>query len=181
MDKKSINKWKEFKDSPKYVLSESGLSRAWDHISNHDTAIITAFRNDPLDNSECAYDSDREEEGNTVLQINKERNHDLKAALLYNRYGVTRADGAYIDNMDSRTSKPSAPGIRPSCSASCWERSICNSHCPSSVTFSSSTAPRSKSCERNLACRPSRLTQVRIRPPLSRKAMISFNSVKPDP
>lgn len=93
MNKKSINKWKEFKNSPKYVLSESGLSRVWDHISNHDTAIITAFRNDPLDNSECAYDSDREEGGNTALQINKDRNSDLKAALLYSRYGVTKADG----------------------------------------------------------------------------------------
>jgi len=98
MNKKSADKWKEFRNSPKYVLSESGLSRVWDHISEHDTAIISAFRNDPLDNSECAYDSDREEKGNTTLQINKERNHDLKAALFYNRYGVTRADGAYIEN-----------------------------------------------------------------------------------
>lgn len=98
MDKKSINKWRDFKASPKYVLSESGLSRAWGHITAHDTAIISAFRNDPLDNSECAYDSDREESGNTTLQINKDRNSDLKAALLYQRYGVTKADGAYIEN-----------------------------------------------------------------------------------
>jgi len=98
MDKKSINKWKDFKDSPKYVLSESGLSRVWGHITAHDTAIITAFRNDPLDNSECAFESDREEEGNTALQTNKDRNSDLKAALLYSRYGVTKVDGAYIEN-----------------------------------------------------------------------------------
>lgn len=98
MDKKSINKWKEFKISPKYVLSESGLTRVWTHIMDHDTAIISAFRNDPLNNSECAYDSDREEKGNTTLQTNKERNHDLKAALLYQRYGVTAVDGAYIEN-----------------------------------------------------------------------------------
>ena len=98
MNKESINKWKEFKSSPKYVLSESGLSRVWTHIMDHDTAIISAFRNDPLDNSECAYNSAREEKGNTTLQINKERNHDLKAALLYQRYGVTVTDGAYIEN-----------------------------------------------------------------------------------
>ena len=98
MDKESINKWKNFKDSPKYVLSESGLSRVWNHIANHDTAIITAFRNNPLDNSECAFDSTREEEGGTALQTNKDRNSDLKAALLYNRYGVTKVDGAYIEN-----------------------------------------------------------------------------------
>lgn len=98
MDKKSVNKWKNFKDSPKYVLSESGLSRVWGHITDHDTAIITAFRNDPLDNSECAFESDREEEGNTALQTNKDRNSDLKAALLYSRYGVTKVDGAYIEN-----------------------------------------------------------------------------------
>jgi hypothetical protein len=98
MDKKSVNKWKNFKDSPKYVLSESGLSRVWSWVQEYDTAIITAFRNDPLDNSECAFDSDREEEGNTALQTNKDRNHDLKAALFYNRYGVTHGAGAYIEN-----------------------------------------------------------------------------------
>ena len=98
MDKKSVNKWKNFKDSPKYVLSESGLSRVWSHITAHDTAIITAFRNDPLDNSGCAFESDREEEGNTALQTNKDRNSDLKAALLYSRYGVTKVDGAYVEN-----------------------------------------------------------------------------------
>lgn len=98
MNKKSINTWKDFVNSPKYVLSESGLSRVWTHITSHDTAILSAFRNDPLDNSECSFDSNREEEGNTTLQINKDRNRDLKAALLYNRYGVTKADGAYVEN-----------------------------------------------------------------------------------
>tara|TARA_B100000902_G_scaffold386192_1_gene428517 strand:+ start:961 stop:1617 length:657 start_codon:yes stop_codon:yes gene_type:complete len=98
MNKKSTDKWKEFKNSPKYVLSESGLSRVWDHIGEHDTAIISAFRNDPLDNTECSTESDREEENNTTLQTNKDRSHDLKAALLYNRYGVTVVDGSYIEN-----------------------------------------------------------------------------------
>jgi hypothetical protein len=96
--KKLIKEWNEFANSPKYVLSESGLSRVWSWIEEHDTAVITAFRNDPLDNSECAFDSTREEKGNTALQINKERNHDLKAALYYSRYGVTDAHGAYIEN-----------------------------------------------------------------------------------
>lgn len=98
MDKKSIDSWKNFVDSPKYVLSESGLSRVWTHITSYDTAILSAFRNDPLDNSECSFETGREEKGNTTLQINKDRNRDLKAALLYNRYGVTKADGAYIEN-----------------------------------------------------------------------------------
>jgi hypothetical protein len=98
MNKKSVNKWKEFVNSPKYVLSESGLSRVWGHITAHDTAILSAFRNEPLDNSECSLETRREEEGNTTLQVNKDRNHDLKAALLYNRYGVTKADGAYVEN-----------------------------------------------------------------------------------
>jgi len=98
MNKKSVDKWNELKNSPKYILSESGLSRVWTHIEKHDTAIISAFRDDPLNNAECAYDSEREEKGNTALQVNKDRNHDLKAALLYNRYGVTKTDGAYIEN-----------------------------------------------------------------------------------
>ena len=99
MDKKFTDKWKEFTKSPKYILCESGLSRVWSWIQEHDTAIISAYRNDPADDSLCLKPSGREDEENTVLQTNKERDRDLKAAMLYNRYGVTKTTGAYIENF----------------------------------------------------------------------------------
>ena len=34
-------------------LNESGLSRVHQHISAHDTAVITAFRNDPSSDEGC--------------------------------------------------------------------------------------------------------------------------------
>ncbi len=98
MNKKSTDKWKKFTKSPMYVLSESSLSRCWLWIQDHDTAIISAYRNDPLDPSLCLKQQERKEEKNTTLQTNKERSHDLKAAMLYNRYGVTKTCGAYIEN-----------------------------------------------------------------------------------
>jgi len=65
----------------------------------HDTAILTAFRDDPLDGSKCDLELPSEEIGeNTVLQINKRRNHELKAVLLDAGYGVTAVDGSYIEN-----------------------------------------------------------------------------------
>ena len=30
----------------KYILSESGLSRLYDHMMEHDSAVLTAFRNE---------------------------------------------------------------------------------------------------------------------------------------
>ena len=34
-------------------LNESGLSRVHQHINAHDTAVITAFRNDPSSDEGC--------------------------------------------------------------------------------------------------------------------------------
>jgi len=91
--KNIMNEWR------KRVITESGLSRVYAHMTEHDTAILTAFRDDPLDMSKCDTELPAEEGGeNTALQTNKRRNHELKAILLDAGYGVTTVDGSYIEN-----------------------------------------------------------------------------------
>ena len=75
--KKLIKEWNEF------LLSESGLSRLLGHIQEHDSAIISAFRNE-YSNKE-----------------NYERSRKLKAQLLSQGYGVTKIKGSYIENFDT--------------------------------------------------------------------------------
>ena len=67
----------------KYIISESGLSRLYDHMMEHDSAILTAFRNE--------YSNDE----------NSQRNRKLKAQLLSMDYGVTKVDGSYIENFET--------------------------------------------------------------------------------
>ena len=88
-----------FENWNKFVLNESSLSRLHKHISEHDTAIITAFRNDPADASDCSGEASVPSDEQDALQINKERNRELKAALLRKGYGVTRVDGSYIEDF----------------------------------------------------------------------------------
>ena len=76
----------------RYLLTESSLSRIYQHVTEHDTALLTAFRDDASDLSSCL---DAAIEGNLS---NKERNRDLKAALLSLGYGVTAVDGSFIEN-----------------------------------------------------------------------------------
>ena len=66
-------------------------------MQNHQTAMITAFRDDPEDGEECVSDP-QPSEGRTALQKNKDRNRDLKATLLKFGYGVTAVQGTYIEN-----------------------------------------------------------------------------------
>tara|TARA_R100000008_G_C3578099_1_gene166566 strand:- start:1165 stop:1800 length:636 start_codon:yes stop_codon:yes gene_type:complete len=84
--KKLFENWNNF------LLNESSLSRIHQHITNHDAAILTAFRDDPANISMCA--------GANAEQNpdNKLRNRDLKAALLSLGYGVTAVDGSFIEN-----------------------------------------------------------------------------------
>ena len=67
----------------KYLLNEGGLSRVYDHIMEHDSAILTAYRNE--------YSN----------QDNFRRNRELKARLLADGYGVTKMDGSYIENFET--------------------------------------------------------------------------------
>ena len=81
-------------------LNESGLSRVHQHISAHDTAVITAFRNDPSSTEGCVDSAPPGEQEESPLKANKARNRNLKAVLLRMGYGVTRVDGSYIENFD---------------------------------------------------------------------------------
>ena len=94
--KKLLYEWRQF-------LNESSLSRLYRHMMNYETAIITAFRNDPSDESKCADVSEvgAIEGENTAHQTNKRRNRVLKATLLSLGYGVTRVDGSYIEDFDT--------------------------------------------------------------------------------
>ena len=85
------------------LLTESSLSRLYGHMVAHDTAIVTAFRGKPSDDSNCtdAAEVGAAEDENTALQTNKRRNRDLKAALLNMGYGVTAVDGSYIEHFDT--------------------------------------------------------------------------------
>jgi hypothetical protein len=81
-------------------LNESGLSRVHQHINAHDTAVITAFRNDPSSDEACVDAVPPGEQEESPLKANKARNKNLKAVLLKMGYGVTRVDGSYIENFD---------------------------------------------------------------------------------
>lgn len=74
-------------------VSESSLSRVYEHVQKYDCAIITAFRNE-LINCTMGENSGR----NLNIFQNKERNKGLKAALLMSRYGITKVKGSYLEN-----------------------------------------------------------------------------------
>ena len=88
--KKILNEWKRF-------LNESSLSRVHHHILEHDSAIITAYRNDPADMSKCTDGAVPLEPGETNIL----RNRNLKAVLLSMGYGVTKVRGTYIEDFDT--------------------------------------------------------------------------------
>jgi hypothetical protein len=91
---------KIFKDWNQFLLSESSLSRVHQHMGEHDTAVITAYRNDPSSEVGCVNAIPPAEQEDSPLDANKARNRNLKAVLLRMGYGVTRVDGSYIENFD---------------------------------------------------------------------------------
>ena len=103
----------ELKNVVKEVITESSVSRVFQHISQHDCATITAFRNDPTDNTNCVGEygppSSFQDEGLSSLEINKRNNKFLKAALLSKGFGVTSVDGTYVENFESE--EPENPPI----------------------------------------------------------------------
>ena len=74
--KNLFERWERF-------LTESGLSRLYQHMVEHDSAILSAFRNE--------YSN----------EDNYERSRELKAQLLSLGYGVTKVDGSYIENFET--------------------------------------------------------------------------------
>ena len=98
----------ELKDVIKQVINESSLSRLHQHISQHECAIITAFRNDPTDGSMCRSDlapSTYQNGETNPTKINRANNRDLKAKLLAKGYGITPVDGSYIEDFGSDIAK----------------------------------------------------------------------------
>mgnify|MGYP003126085008 FL=1 len=74
--KQILNEWKRF-------LKESSLSRLYKHMQDHESAALSAFRNE------------------FTKEENLERNRKLKAELLGRGYGVTRILGSYIENFET--------------------------------------------------------------------------------
>ena len=85
--KQILKEWRDYT-----LLNESSLSRVYRHIQEHDCVIITAFRDDTEDETNC---TERSVSGGD----NKERNRDLKATLLGLGYGVTAVDGSYVEQF----------------------------------------------------------------------------------
>lgn len=85
-------------------INESGLARIWQHIQNHDCAILTAFRGS-MENC-AAPDSGMDPRSGSVTKADNLRaNKTLKATLLRKGYGVTSVDGAYIENFNSEAAR----------------------------------------------------------------------------
>lgn len=86
----------------KQTIKESSLSRVHQHISQHECAIITAFRGDPTDGTMCNSNvapSSYQHDTPSAEAINKLNNRDLKAKLLSHGYGVTAVDGTYVEDF----------------------------------------------------------------------------------
>lgn len=79
----------------KNVLNESSLSRLHQHISEHECAVISAWRDDTSDMSKCG-------DSAIVGDKNEARGKNLKATLLQKGYGVTAIDGSYIENFGDK-------------------------------------------------------------------------------
>ena len=82
---------------PKKPINESGLSRLAKHMDEHDCGTITAFRS----KEGCGGEDAAEYSWND----NKKRNRQLYANLEVLGYGVTRVDGAYIENFGTKDAK----------------------------------------------------------------------------
>ena len=75
----------------KFLLNES-MSTVHQHITEHDSALLTAHRADPLDTSACL------EAAGQPGASNQERYRELKAILLDLGYGVRKVKGSFIEN-----------------------------------------------------------------------------------
>ena len=87
-----MNVMKDFKQ----IINESSLSRMRQHMIEHDTAMITAFR---------GYVKDENGEQITVTRKqNLKRNAQLKAEL-NKRYNITVVQGKYIEDYGTNDAK----------------------------------------------------------------------------
>ena len=103
----------EFHNNWRGFMKESSLTRLHQHTQEHDTAIITAYRNNPFSdpNNYCAQGiPDTGQDKGSINRANIARNRELHARLLgFNRmpseasdahkdYGVTKIVGTYVEN-----------------------------------------------------------------------------------
>ena len=91
-EEKLLQEWLKY-------LTESSLSRLYQHMLDYETAILTGFRSDPNDISNCVEGSVNSE------TINQVRNRNIKAFLLDKNYGVTEVDGTYIEDFNTPVAK----------------------------------------------------------------------------
>lgn len=77
-------------------ITESGLTRVWQHMSKHDCAILSAFR----------YASDCGSGEKYTLSQNLQRNASLLSKIQSSgRYSTTAIKGSYIENFGSKDAK----------------------------------------------------------------------------
>lgn len=85
------------------LITESGLSRIYKHIMEHDCACITAFRGQKIN---CLKSIDSKPEGANYSNTEKlARNAELYHLLMGFNYGVTKIDGTFIENFGTKDQK----------------------------------------------------------------------------
>jgi len=76
----------------KHLIKESGVSRIWQHISEHDTGFISAWRGA----RNCG-------DGEKYTRAEKnDADRKLRAFLSTKGYGITRIHGSYIENFNNK-------------------------------------------------------------------------------
>jgi hypothetical protein len=83
------------------ILVESGLSKIWQHINEHDCAMISAFRNR---NIHCL-DAKKNDGQKLTYKDKMFRNRELYAILMGMNVGVTRIDGSFIEGFGTNLAK----------------------------------------------------------------------------
>lgn len=79
----------------KCILTESSLTRIMQHMEEHDTALMSGFR----ETDDC------DKGGQYSLKANKQRNRSLKAKLITMGYSTTNVKGVWVQNFGKPSSK----------------------------------------------------------------------------
>ena len=80
------------------ILSESGLSRLWQHIEKHDCALLSAWRTKLVN---CA-DGPAVEDSPKLSRSEKDhRSKEMRTSLLRHNYSVTKTQGVTKENFES--------------------------------------------------------------------------------
>jgi len=103
--KKILNEWRKF-------LTEAPLSRVYRDMMEYDCAMLSGYRDDPFDDSDCLNPSqastpptDEQMFKRDIGSANFARNKELLAALISLGFGVKNAKGAYIEGYKTPQAK----------------------------------------------------------------------------